>query len=84
MSFGVAPGSQRVNQRGAVLAFSQNGIKKATGLAFALFGRRSTISRAKIRGHLHLAVKNRNPARLKDPRVFDVRVFVLAPPSNVC
>ena len=47
MSFGVAPGLQRVNQRGAVLAFSQNGINKATGLAFALFGRRSTISRAR-------------------------------------
>ena len=57
MSFGVAPGLQRVNQRGAVLAFSQNGINKATGLAFALFGRRSTISRMEIKGHLHPSVK---------------------------
>ena len=84
MSFGVAPGLQRVNQRGAVPVFSQTGIKKATGLAFVLFGRHSIISRTKIKEHPHPSVKNRNPAHLKDPSVFDVRVFVQAPPSNVC
>ena len=84
MSFGVALGLQRVNQRGAVLVFLQTGIKKATGLVSALSGHHSTISRMEIKGHLHPSVSNRNPDRLKDPLVFDVRVFVLAPPSNGC
>ena len=55
MSFGVALGLQRVNQRGAVLVFLQNGIKKATGLVSPC-RHHSTISRGD-QGHLHPSVR---------------------------